>query len=83
MKTGKLAIRPWLSCPYNEHMLVDLPSSVSQGENLSEIKPPLSAAVSPSHETQTIRSLGHLFSISSPFPWQCFVQVESKYEKEF
>ena len=48
-----------------------------------EIKPPLSAAVSPSHETQTIRSLGHLFSISSPFPWQCFVQVESKYEKEF
>ena len=28
MKSGKLAIRPWLSCPYNEHMLVDLPSSV-------------------------------------------------------
>ena len=29
MKTGKLAIRPWLSSPYNKHTLVDLPSSVS------------------------------------------------------
>ena len=28
MKAGKLAIRPWLCCPYNEHTLVDLPSSV-------------------------------------------------------
>ena len=28
MKAGKLVIRPWLSCPYNEHTLVDLPSSV-------------------------------------------------------
>ena len=28
MKAGKLAIRPWLSCPYNKHTLVDLPSSV-------------------------------------------------------
>ena len=28
MKTGKLAIRPWLSCPYNEITLVDLQSSV-------------------------------------------------------
>ena len=28
MKSGKLAIRPWLSCPYNENMLADLPSSV-------------------------------------------------------
>jgi hypothetical protein len=30
MKAGKLAIRPWLSCPHNEHRLVDLPSSVLQ-----------------------------------------------------
>ena len=30
MKAGKSAIRPWLSCPYNEHRLVDLPSSVSR-----------------------------------------------------
>ena len=29
MKAGKLAIRPWLSCPYNEHRLLDLPSSVA------------------------------------------------------
>ena len=28
MKARKLAIRPWLSYPYNEHTLVDLPSSV-------------------------------------------------------
>ena len=28
MKAGMLAIRPWLSCPYNEHTLVDLPSSM-------------------------------------------------------
>ena len=28
MKAGKSAFRPWLSCPYNEHMLVDLLSSV-------------------------------------------------------
>ena len=28
MKAGKLAIWPWLSCPYNENTLVDLPSSV-------------------------------------------------------
>ena len=28
MKAGMLAIRPWLSCQYNENMLVDLPSSV-------------------------------------------------------
>ena len=28
MKAGKSAIRPWLSCPYNKHMLVNLPSSV-------------------------------------------------------
>ena len=28
MKAGKLPIWPWLSCPYNEHTLVDLPSSV-------------------------------------------------------
>ena len=28
MKTGKLAIQPWLVCQYNEHMLVDFPSSV-------------------------------------------------------
>ena len=28
MKAGKLAIRPWLSCPYNKNMLVDLPSFV-------------------------------------------------------
>ena len=30
MKAGKSAIRPWLSCPYNEHTLMDLPSSVGQ-----------------------------------------------------
>ena len=28
MKAGKLAIRPWLICEYNENTLVDLPSSV-------------------------------------------------------
>ena len=28
MKAGKLAIRPWKSCPYTEYTLVDLPSSV-------------------------------------------------------
>ena len=28
MKTGKLAIRPWLSCQYKENTLVDLLSSV-------------------------------------------------------
>ena len=28
MKAGKSAIRPWLSCQYNENTLVDLPSSV-------------------------------------------------------
>ena len=28
LKAGKSAIRPWLSCPYNENALVDLPSSV-------------------------------------------------------
>ena len=28
MKAGKLAIRPWLSCTYNENTLADLPSSV-------------------------------------------------------
>ena len=29
MKAGKLAIRPWLICQYNENTLVDLPSSVA------------------------------------------------------
>ena len=29
MKAGKLAIRPWLSCPYIENALVDFPSSVA------------------------------------------------------
>ena len=33
MKAGKLAIRPWLSCQYNENTLVDLPSSMAR--NLS------------------------------------------------
>ena len=28
MKAGKMAIRPWLSCPYNKHTLVDLSFSV-------------------------------------------------------
>ena len=28
MKARKLAIWPWLSCPYNKNTLVDLPSSV-------------------------------------------------------
>ena len=27
-KAGKSAIWPWLSCPYNKHRLMDLPSSV-------------------------------------------------------
>ena len=31
MKAGKSAIWPWLSCPYNEHTLVDLPSFVVMG----------------------------------------------------
>jgi hypothetical protein len=33
MKAGKLAIWPWLSCPYKKHMLVDLPSSVPIMQN--------------------------------------------------
>ena len=33
MKAGKSAIWPWLSYLYNEHMLVDLPSSVPQADN--------------------------------------------------
>ena len=28
MKAGKLAIWPWLSCPYDKNTHVDLPSSV-------------------------------------------------------
>ena len=28
MKAGKSAIWPWLCCPYNQHTLMDLPSSV-------------------------------------------------------
>ena len=28
MKAGKSAIQPWLTCQYNENLLVDLPSSV-------------------------------------------------------
>ena len=31
IKAGKLALRPWLSCPYNENTLMDLPSSVGVG----------------------------------------------------
>ena len=30
MKAGKLAIRPWLICQYNENTLMELPSSVQQ-----------------------------------------------------
>ena len=33
MKAGKLAFRPWLICPYNENMLMDLPSSVNSTYN--------------------------------------------------
>jgi hypothetical protein len=32
MKAGKMAIWPWLSCPYNENTLVD--PSVSRGIEL-------------------------------------------------
>jgi hypothetical protein len=35
MKAGKLAIWPWLSCPYNKHKLVGLPSSVFLAKNIS------------------------------------------------
>ena len=38
MKAGKLAIGPWLSCPYNEHTLVDLPSSVYGIEKIDQIR---------------------------------------------
>ena len=38
MKAGKLAIWPWLSCPYNEHTLVDLPSSVYGMEKIDQIR---------------------------------------------
>ena len=38
MKAGKLAIRSWLSCPYNEHTLVDLPSSVYGIEKNDQIR---------------------------------------------
>ena len=34
MKAGKLAILPLLSCPYNKHMFVDLPSSVTYVKNI-------------------------------------------------
>ena len=30
MKAEKLAIRPWLSCPYSENTLMDLPASVAE-----------------------------------------------------
>ena len=32
MKAGRSAIWPWLSCPYDVHTLLDLPSSVVQTE---------------------------------------------------
>ena len=35
MKAGKLAIQPWLICPYNENTLVDLLSSVGTPEHFS------------------------------------------------
>ena len=37
MKAGKLAIQPWLSCPYNKHTLVDLPSFVFTLHHFEEI----------------------------------------------
>ena len=39
MKAGKLAIWPWLSCPYNENTLVDLPSSVKGADYFSVNSP--------------------------------------------
>ena len=38
MKAGKLPIRPWLSCQYNEHTPVDLPSSVSDFNRMTKKK---------------------------------------------
>ena len=35
MKAGKLAIRPWLACQYNENTLVDLPYSVGKADLLA------------------------------------------------
>ena len=37
MKAGKSAIRPWLSCQYNENTLVDRPSSVIDFHIFQEI----------------------------------------------
>ena len=37
MKAGKLAIWPWLSCPYNKHRLVDLQSSMLASSKLSHV----------------------------------------------
>ena len=39
LKAGKSAIRPWLSCQYNENTLVDLPSSVSTSINKVALEP--------------------------------------------
>ena len=36
MKAGKSPIRPWLSCPYNEHTFVDLPSSVGDFNKMTK-----------------------------------------------
>ena len=36
MKAGKLAIWPWLICQYNKNTLVDLPSSVSRSNKVSQ-----------------------------------------------
>ena len=57
MKAGKLAIRPWLSCPYTEHMLVDLPSSVVDLEIQLEINPISFEPHPPNFENQLLKML--------------------------
>ena len=46
MKAGKSAIRPWMSCPYNDNTLLDLPSSVVLRKKgfLLDLKPNLHQA---------------------------------------
>ena len=56
MKAGKLAIWPWLSCPYKEHTFVDLPSSMN-GTNKSDQMIPTTISDSKILRTNTVRQI--------------------------
>ena len=57
MKAEKLALWPWLSCPYNEHRLMDLTSSVHQSAFCKMSNPRLSFGV----EHQLVQELWVLY----------------------